>query len=256
MATMKGTNGDDVMVGLAEDDMLYGKAGDDLIVADLGNDTLIGGAGNDTLEGALGNDTASYVRSSGGVRANLTTQTSQGAAGEDTLITIENLTGSSFADVLVGADDANVLIGGHGGDRLFGRGGADQLAGGAGRDMLEGGGGADLLIDGRSRDLLTGGSGADTFRFADLADIKGDRITDIARVDTIDLSLVDADVGAAADQAFHVVDHFSGVAGELVERYSAKHDFTKISGDTDGDGRSDFQIRLDGDHSGFDHFVL
>jgi len=256
MATMKGTNGDDVMVGLAEDDMLYGKAGDDVIVADFGNDTLIGGAGNDTLEGAAGNDTASYVGSTGGVIANLTTQTSQGAAGEDTFITIENLTGSRFDDVLIGADDANMLIGGNGDDRLFGRAGADTLSGGAGRDLLDGGGGADLLVDGGGRDVLTGGSGADTFRFASLTDIKGDRITDIGRVDTIDLSLVDANTNAAADQAFHFVDHFSGVAGELVERYSAKHDYTKIMGDTDGDGHSDFQIRLDGQHAAFDNFVL
>ena len=72
MATMKGTNGNDVLVGLLEDDLILGKAGDDTIVADVGNDTLIGGIGNDTLEGASASDTASYFDAPGAIRADLT----------------------------------------------------------------------------------------------------------------------------------------------------------------------------------------
>jgi Ca2+-binding RTX toxin-like protein len=256
MATIKGTNGNDALVGLAEDDLIIGKAGDDAIVADIGNDTLIGGIGNDTLEGALGVDTASYFDAPGSIRADLTDGIAFGAAGEDVFITIENLTGSSFADVLIGDAEANKLIGGRGGDRLAGRGGNDALVGANGRDELSGGAGDDVLSDGRGRDVLTGGGGNDSFTFEHNGDIRGDRIVDLQAGDVIDLSQVDGDVTAAADQGFHLVDHFGGTSGELRVRYIEKHDWTVIQGDDDGDGRQDFTIRVDGNHEDFSNFVF
>jgi serralysin len=256
MATQKGTNGDDVMVGLIEDDVMIGRGGDDSMVADIGNDTLIGGAGNDTMEGAFGNDTASYIRSAGGVRADLTEQTASGGAGHDVFITIENLTGSRFSDVLIGDDGANRLVGSGGGDRLLGRAGNDVLHGGKGRDLLDGGSGADVLGDGRGRDVMFGGGGADRFVFDDESHIRADRIGDLNNLDVIDLAQVDANDTAAADQAFHLVNKFGGTAGELRVDYSARHDWTKVLGDIDGDGESDFTIRIDGNREGFDNFVF
>jgi len=256
MATMKGTNGNDVLLGLLEDDLILGKAGDDVIVADIGNDTLIGGIGNDALEGALGIDTASYFDAPGSIRADLTQGIAFGAAGEDTFVTIENLTGSAFNDILIGSADANKLIGGRGGDRLAGRGGNDVLVGANGRDELSGGAGDDVLSDGRGRDVLTGGGGNDSFTFERNGDVRGDRIVDLQAGDVIDLAALDGDVTAAADQGFHLVHAFSGAAGELRVRYVESRDWTVVQGDDDGDGRQDFTIRIDGNHEGFDSFVF
>ena len=55
-----------------------------------------------------------------------------GGAGSDTLISIENLTGSAFDDTLTGDGDDNVLSG---------LAGDDTLDGGAGNDTLDGGDG-------------------------------------------------------------------------------------------------------------------
>ena len=57
-----------------------------------------------------------------------------GGAGSDTLIGIENLTGSGFNDMLTGDANANVLSGGAGNDTLDGGAGNDTLDGGAGND--------------------------------------------------------------------------------------------------------------------------
>ena len=124
-----------------------------------GNDTLDGGAGDDTLNGGLGIDTASFASSADAVTAGLG-PTGNGFAdhdgGEtDTLISIENLTGSAFSDNLLGNDSDNVLTGGDGGDALFGRGGADTLIGGNGNDFLRGSDGADTLDGGAGFDRVS-----------------------------------------------------------------------------------------------------
>src|SRR5258706_15697760 len=86
-----------------------------------GNDTLDGGAGDDTLDGGAGTDTASYGSAGSGVTVSLAIAGAQNTvgAGSDTLIGLENLTGSSFNDVLTGDAGANVLDGGAGTDTAF-----------------------------------------------------------------------------------------------------------------------------------------
>lgn len=96
---------------------------------------LEGGAGADDLNGGGGSDTASYAGSSSLVRVNLAVGT--GTAGDaqgDTLTGIENLTGSSFGDLLEGDDGVNILRGGGGDDVFRSGGGADVLNGGSGTD--------------------------------------------------------------------------------------------------------------------------
>ena len=61
----------------------------------------------------------------------------------DTYLSIENLTGSAFQDILVGDDGINVLDGGLGRDSLSGGAGNDTLIGGAGADSLVGSEGVD-----------------------------------------------------------------------------------------------------------------
>jgi serralysin len=58
---------------------------------------------------------------------------------------IENATGGSGSDLVVGNTAANVLAGGSGADRLNGLAGADILGGGLGNDLLTGGVGNDVF---------------------------------------------------------------------------------------------------------------
>ena len=91
---------------------------------------------------------ASYytVASSSGVTANLVRGTASGS-GSDTLVTIEHLTGSAYADSLTGDANANTLDGGAGNDILNGGGGNDTLDGGADADSLAGGAGNDTYVN-------------------------------------------------------------------------------------------------------------
>jgi Ca2+-binding RTX toxin-like protein len=73
-----------------------------------------------------------------------------GDANGDTLVGIEHLWGSAYADILVGSASANAIIGDGGNDFLVGGGGSDYLVGGAGGDCLyfeAGDNGADLMAD-------------------------------------------------------------------------------------------------------------
>jgi Ca2+-binding RTX toxin-like protein len=130
---LNGTPGADTLTGTANNDTINGLAG---------NDTLSGGLGNDTLDGGADLDTASYASATGAVTAFLWSNQVTGADGTDSLISIENLIGSGFADRLDGTNSANDLSGGAGADTLNAYAGADTLSGGAGNDTLDGG--ADL----------------------------------------------------------------------------------------------------------------
>jgi len=85
-------------------------------------------------------------------------------------VTIENATGGSGSDLLVGNSGFNVLAGNGGNDRIVDIVGGADLLGGAGGDTLtgglddvtaEGGSGSDVLIGGIGNDTLRGGTGAD-----------------------------------------------------------------------------------------------
>ena len=150
-----GTSGDDyrsggpdadVIYGLAGDDQLFGGHGDDTLLGDIGNDQLFGGGGNDALYGGPGNDTltggdgidtAIYIAATGPVTASLAAGSASGGEDNDLLVTIENLLGSAFGDVLTGDAGDNLLSG---------AGGHDTLQGGAGSDLLDGGDGFDTVL--------------------------------------------------------------------------------------------------------------
>jgi Ca2+-binding RTX toxin-like protein len=140
-------------------DTLYGTGAADTINGFFGNDVLKGFGGADELNGGTGIDTAMYTDSTTGVSVNLQTGLGfGGSAAGDTLVSIENLYGSSYNDFFTGNDAVNVLYGLSGLDILNGGGGNDTLDGGGGNDTLKGGGGADVLI---------GGSGIDTLDYSE-----------------------------------------------------------------------------------------
>ena len=85
---------------------------------------------------------------------------------------IENATGASGDDILIGNEANNTLRGNSGNDALFGGAGNDTLIGGSGDDELYGGDGNDSIRDnsgddvvfsGAGRDYVRVGSGANTF---------------------------------------------------------------------------------------------
>jgi trimeric autotransporter adhesin len=89
------------------------------------NNFIIMGFGAVTVDGGSGIDTASYL-SNGAVTVDLAVWgANDGAAADDTLTGIENLTGSLNNDVLRGNGSQNILDGSAGADQLVGRNGSD-----------------------------------------------------------------------------------------------------------------------------------
>lgn len=149
--TVHGTAWSDIIRGVGGRDILYGEAGSDTLDggrdADMlyggdGDDMLIGGYGAETpsadgtyaanlLDGGAGSDTASYQWAPDSVTADLAAGIASGSYGRDTFVSIENLIGSTFADVLSGDANANTIDGGGGADVINGMGGNDILKAGA-----------------------------------------------------------------------------------------------------------------------------
>ncbi len=127
---IEGLGGNDTLLGLGDADRLTGGEGDDILRGGDGDDFLHGGPGADILDGGTGLDTASYAAATVGVRVDLNLQGVAQNTGEglDLLISIENLEGSAFNDVLTGDGAANVIYENAGGD--------DVLAGGGGDDEI------------------------------------------------------------------------------------------------------------------------
>ncbi len=115
--------------------------GDDTVLALGGDDLIEGSLGSDTLNGGGGFDTVDYTGSDAAVTVNLTTSTnspSGGWAQGDTLISIENIVGSQYADFLTGSATLNILNGGLG---------ADTMSGGANNDTYHVDDAGDVVID-------------------------------------------------------------------------------------------------------------
>jgi Ca2+-binding RTX toxin-like protein len=196
---------------------IIGSAFADVLVGSLGDDVLEGGAAADLLKGFGGVDAASYAGSASGVTVNLATGVhSGGDAQGDTLVDIDGLIGSAFADILTGNAGDNILAGGGGPDILNGGQGLDtaSYAGSAsgvsvnlGTGVASGGDAegdafvdienlagsafADDLTGNAGTNVLTGGLGDDTFVFGAnwghdvIADFRaGSRGDEIIRLDS------------------------------------------------------------------------
>jgi Ca2+-binding RTX toxin-like protein len=252
--TLFGDGGDDRLVGGADDDILHGGedrddleggADNDQLFGDDDNDHLEGGAGADLLDGGVGDiDFAVYASSAAAVTVNLATgATSGGDAAGDTLVSIEGVVGSDFADTLTGDSSFNFFEGGKGADRIDGGGGIDRalyissnaavtvnLATGLGsggdaacdvltrieevwgsafNDVLTGDAGANLLFGDRGDDTLEGGAGAD-----DLDGMTGIDTASYAHAAAgvvVDLVLGGSS-GDAAGDTFRNIDRVTGSA--------------------------------------------
>ena len=138
-------------------DTLRGDAGNNRIWGQDGDDVFIGTAGQDWYHGGEGADTISYQDATQSITVDLSpldrspyasTKFGEkaGAAAADIVRSVENVTGTDFADVIAGNKEANILHGGKGNDELSGGAGDDVLIGGAGKDTLTGGEGADVFV--------------------------------------------------------------------------------------------------------------
>lgn len=121
-----GSDHNDQIGGDGQINYLNGVAGNDFIQGRGGNDRLRGGHGNDTLDGGEGVDDVRYGRAPGSVTVDLEAGTaSDGYGTTDTLISIEEVIGSNYNDVIRGNGQDNLLMGLAGNDTLDGRGGND-----------------------------------------------------------------------------------------------------------------------------------
>lgn len=155
---VRGTAFDDTLIGDGEDNRFEGLAGDDFIDGRGGTDRV--SYQNDHFFQQNGNGVV-------GIEADLGKKEIVDTSGVnvDTVIRIENVTGSIFDDRIFGNAQANDLRGIDGDDLLVGRGGNDFLSGDAGDDFLRGGPGDDILDGGPGADKLLGGGGEDIFDF-------------------------------------------------------------------------------------------
>ena len=155
--TFHGDGGADLLTGGAVGDSLTGDGGGDSLNGGPGDDLLDGSAGDDLLNGDAGSDSVRFQTATGGVFVDLAATGPQNTmgAGIDTVLGVENASGTGNADTLLGNDGANALNGFTGTDNLVGRGGVDSLLGGfqddsigsrdGGPDLVDCGGGSDSV---------------------------------------------------------------------------------------------------------------
>ncbi|MGD9814802.1 MAG: M10 family metallopeptidase C-terminal domain-containing protein [Hyphomonadaceae bacterium] len=186
-----GGTGNDTLTGNSAANTLTGNAGTDNLNGGDGADTLIGGAGGDTLNGGNGRDRASYLGSAAAVTVNLHTMTATGGdATGDTLISIEDATGTNFDDMFISGTAANDFAGGTGNDTVsyansaagviidLGSGASwdgsvndtfssiEYAIGSAFADTFYGTAGDNRFTGGAGGDAFFGGSGVDTVDYA------------------------------------------------------------------------------------------
>jgi len=152
VSTVRGTSGDDYLIGTDQAEWIMG---------DDGNDTLEGLGGGDDLWGGSGWDTVSYWHAVKVDLARSVATSLNGEEGTDQLFGIEAVEASDENDVLIGDYKDNDLIG---------FGGNDSIEGGRGADILAGGLGNDTLVAGEGNDSLYGGKGNDVYRIDAVSD--------------------------------------------------------------------------------------
>lgn len=253
------------LLGEGGKDILKGNGGNDILRGGAQNDKLFGGLGDDILNGEGGKDTADYSEAKAAITVDMATNQVTGE-GTDTLVSIERVIGTKFADTMTAGDKSVLLIGGKGRDTITGGSAKDRLQGGEGRDVLKGNGkkdilfgndgkdiliggdGNDILVGGADRDGMRGGAGNDTFVFRELSDSgdtrkEFDLIKGFSDGDKIDLSRLDALPGGGDDAfTFLGTERFTGDGGEL--RIVVKGSKTFALADVDGDKKIDFGIEF------------
>lgn len=165
---VEGGPGDDYLAGEGGADILLGGPGDDRLLGGPGDDWLEGGPGRDLLDGGAGFDTASWADATGPMIIDLAAQAAWTGQFLETLVSIEGMVGSAFADQIFGSAGDDWIDGGPAG--------ADWMQGGPGRDTLSYASSLRGVIidlplgiswDGQSQDRFTGFERFEGSAFAD-----------------------------------------------------------------------------------------
>lgn len=202
---------------------VFGTYFNDKFKGDAEDNHFRGFGGKDSFDGGKGSDTVNFhfwddLGQKGAVvdlRKTTGNILNDGFGNVETAKSIENLEGSEFAD-----DFTMGRVDGY----LDGRGGDDRLAAGSGENWIRGSDGGDMFV------FLSAAhsTAAKTDEIEDFSRKDGDRI----------------DVSKVADFDFIGKAKFSGGGAEL--NYQVKGDETFLYGDTNGDKKADFVVRLDG----------
>lgn len=149
--------------------------------------------------------------------------------------------------------------GGSGNDKLIGNAAANTLKGNSGNDVMNGSLGDDVLFGANGRDVMAGGAGHDQFVYTaaaqtTLLSTTCDVIADFVHLtDRINFGAMDASSVQAGDNAFVFTgtsgfgtSSAGGVRYAKFDNAGTSNDYTIIYCDTDADASSEFIIKLTG----------
>lgn len=175
------------------------------------NNFIGAGTGNNIIDGGAGIDTVSYqnaVTGSAGVSVSLAISgpIATGGSGSDTLLNIENITGSPYDDTLVGD------------------GGSNRLEGLTGNDTLFGGDGDDFLVDFSGNNFVDGGNGADELNFSSLTTSTGI---------TVNLNTTTSQATGVGSSIILNIEHLYGGKGN--DTFTGNADNNKLRGNEGND---------------------
>ena len=195
MATINGTNGNDILNGTINKDSIFGFDGNDTLNGGKGSDILNGGNGDDILQGSTGSDTlngdegfdtADYSQLNSRITIKPLGVVTKDVSGTDELKGIERIiadsrkanntidasTGGGGASITVNLQQQSLVVNDVprlgrlsftivNFDDVKGTDSNDTIFGDSQNNLLSGGLGNDTLNGGLGNDLLTGGGGND-----------------------------------------------------------------------------------------------
>ena len=211
MENVHGSQYDDVIFGNNANNFFFGAKGDDLLVGGGGNDTLDGG----TVGPDVSFDWTSYKGATGnGVTVNLGTGNAVamagGNSGTDTLINIDGVVGSNFADSLTGGSNSQAFNGIK----------YEWFQGGLGNDTIDGGRGTLAAMDASNFE----------FNWARYAGVAGQVVVNLAS------NAASSDGEGGADTFIGINAVWGGNAGDLLTGGNTTFDYYEIF---NGSGGSD-----------------
>jgi Ca2+-binding RTX toxin-like protein len=213
MVILRGTSGDDVLVGSLENDIIFGSAGNDILIGSSGTDrvdysnltTAItlealgvvnkGGVGTDSIinveeiVGAFGQaNTINGSPATNGITSfdidlssnRLTVRNIPNLGNLNfTVENFVNVIGTSQSDSIIGNQSNNILIGRAGNDAFKGNGGNDFIDGGVGRDVAVFNSNIESysVTGTRNTTNVIGFDGVDTLTVVEILVFDGGRIT-------------------------------------------------------------------------------
>ncbi len=256
LASIKDSNGYMTTSGLGGADKIKnienvtGSQYADILTGNSGANTLDGGAGIavDKIDGGSGTDTVSFASltassaTAAGVTLNLTAVLTSGDArgyslasglgGADWVKDIENITGSSYADILTGNDANNVISGGAGADKLTGGKGVDKLYGGSNDGV---------------KDIFDFNAASESTSAA--MDLIYDFVSGKDKIDLSSMTPSTNNKGAFLNNPATVLGTTYKANSVWITKYDTSgtaNDYVIVSADLDGKAGADFAVRLIG----------